>query len=105
MELYNFEHTCFFAENTVKFYFRWGMKYLDVDIVSPLAVSDGQWHQVSIETDVHNVRCVLDMSEQILDIPHDVARIPLFSGILYIGGIPDTYVNLSYLFCIVQYFL
>ncbi|WAR24366.1 CTP5A-like protein [Mya arenaria] len=78
------------SENTVKFYFRWGMKFLEVDIESPEPVSNGEWHQVSIETDVHNIRCMLDMTEKILDIPDNVPRIPLFSGILYVGGVPDT---------------
>ncbi|XP_053393740.1 axotactin-like isoform X2 [Mercenaria mercenaria] len=78
------------SEYTVKFYFRWGLKKLDVDVTSPEPVNNGEWHQVSIETDQYNVRCMLDMMEKILDIPQDVPKMTLFSGILYIGGIPES---------------
>lgn len=79
----------FFPENTVKFYFRWGLKKLEVDIVSPLAVSDGRWHEVSIETDRHNIRCMLDLTEQILTVPEGVPSVAMFSGTLYVGGVPS----------------
>lgn len=78
------------SQFTVKFYFRWGLKKLDVDIVSPQPISDGEWHQVSIETDPFNVRCMLDMTDQILEIPEDVPKVTSFSGILYVGGIPES---------------
>ncbi|KAH3733319.1 hypothetical protein DPMN_039745, partial [Dreissena polymorpha] len=78
------------SEDTVKFYFRWGLKQLEVVIVSPSVVSDGRWHEVSIETDRHNVRCMLDLTEQILTIPEGVPTVAMFSGILYIGGVPSS---------------
>ena len=77
------------TEYTVKFYFRWGMKWLNVDIISPTPISNGQWHSVSIETDQYNVRCMVDMTEKIMDIPQDVPNVKLFSGILYVGGVPE----------------
>lgn len=81
--------SCFaVADTTVKFYFRWGLKKLEVDIVSPVLISNGQWHQVSIETDTYNVRCMLDMTEKIVRIPEEVPLIRMFSGILFIGGVP-----------------
>ena len=76
-------------DTTVKFYFRWGLKHLEVTIVSPVSISNGQWHQVTIETDAYNVRCLLDMSEKILRIPDEVPTIRRFSGILFVGGVPD----------------
>ncbi|XP_060552945.1 axotactin-like isoform X2 [Ruditapes philippinarum] len=79
------------SEYTVKFYFRWGLKMLDIDITSQEPVSNGEWHQVSIDTDQYNVRCMLDMNEKILDIPEDVPKVTLFSGILYIGGVPESF--------------
>ncbi|KAL4235944.1 hypothetical protein ACF0H5_004332 [Mactra antiquata] len=78
------------SEFTVKFYFRWGIKKLDVDIVSPVPVNNGQWHQISIEADIHNVRCMFDMTEKILDIPIYIPKLTLFSGVLYIGGVPKS---------------
>lgn len=73
----------------MKVFFRWGLKKLEVEITSPQVISDGQWHQVTIETDQFNVRCILDMTEKILAIPDGVPMVTAFSGILYIGGLPD----------------
>ena len=82
----------------MKFYFRWGLKKLDIDITSREPVSNGEWHQVAIDTDQYNVRCMLDMNEKILDIPEDVPKVTLFSGIMYIGGIPERFVTVLFLF-------
>ena len=51
-------------------------------------ISNGQWHQVSIETDVHNIRCMVDMRDRIVNIPVGVPRVTAFTGVLYVGGVP-----------------
>ena len=51
-------------------------------------ISNGQWHQVSIETDVHNIRCMVDMRDRIVNIPAGVPRVTAFTGVLYVGGVP-----------------
>ena len=52
-------------------------------------VNNGQWHQVSIETDIHNIRCMVDMRDKIVAIPKGVPRVTAFTGILYVGGVPQ----------------
>ena len=54
-------------------------------------MNNGRWHQVTIETDIHNIRCIVDMREKIVEIPSKVPRVAAFTGMLYVGGVPDRY--------------
>lgn len=80
------------SESNVLFYFRWGKIKLEVHVIMSEPVNNGQWHQVSIETDVHNIRCMVDMRDKIVNIPNGVPRVTAFTGVLYVGGVPQ---NLS----------
>ena len=75
-----------FSASNVLFYFRWGKIKLEVHVSMSETVNNGQWHQISIETDIHNIRCMVDMREKIVEIPDGVPRVAAFTGVLYVGG-------------------
>ncbi|KAK3599841.1 hypothetical protein CHS0354_022411 [Potamilus streckersoni] len=75
------------SANKVVFFFSWGKEQLEIEILMKTLVSDGNWHLIIMDYDQYNIRCIVDMHEEVANIPEGVDKVLDFDGALYIGGI------------------